>query len=46
MTNESAIDAVIEHGRNPYEAEGKSDTGKAKLNSLLDACRAASLTGY
>jgi protein-tyrosine phosphatase len=46
MTNESAIDAVIEHGRNPYEAEGRSDTGKAKLNSLLDACRAASLTGY
>ena len=43
MTNNGAIDAVIRQGRNPYEAEGRVDTGKAKLNSLLDACRVASL---
>ena len=43
MTNDGAIEAVIKQGRNPYEAEGPSDTGKAKLNSLLDACRVASL---
>jgi protein-tyrosine phosphatase len=43
MTNDGAIDAVIRQGRNPYEAEGSGDPGKAKLHSLLDACRAASL---
>ena len=43
MTNDAAIDAVIKNGRNPYEAEGSGDTGKAKLHSLLDACRVASL---
>ena len=43
MTNDGAIDTVISQGRNPYEAEGRGDTGKAKLNSLLDACRVASL---
>jgi protein-tyrosine phosphatase len=42
MTNDDAIDAVIKKGRNPYEAEGRSHAGKAKLNSLLDACRIAS----
>ncbi len=45
MTNNRAIDTVIRQGRNPYEAEGRDDTGKAKLNSLLDACRVASLNG-
>jgi protein-tyrosine phosphatase len=43
MTNDGAIDAVIKQGRNPYEAEGRSHAGKAKLDSLLDACRAASI---
>lgn len=43
MTNDGAIDAVIRKGRNPYEAEGRSHAGKAKLNSLLDACRVASI---
>lgn len=42
MTNDGAINAVIKQGRNPYEAEGRGDAGKAKLNSLLDACRVAS----
>ncbi len=42
MTNDEAINAVINKGRNPYEAEGRGPAGKAKLHSLLDACRAAS----
>jgi len=43
MTNEDAISAVIKLGRNPYEAEGRDAVGKAKLNSLLDACREAAI---
>ena len=43
MTNEDAIDAVIDRGRNPYEAEGRGAAGKARLNSLLDACREAAI---
>ena len=39
MTNEQAIQAVIDMGRNPYEAAGSGPGGKAKLNKLLDACR-------
>ncbi len=42
MTNEGAIKAIMSMGRNPYEAKGTGADGKAKLNSLLDACRVAS----
>lgn len=42
MTNELAIKAIMSMGRNPYEAKGTGADGKAKLNSLLDACRVAS----
>jgi len=42
MTNEQAIKAVMDLGRNPYEAKGRDSMGKSKLNSLLDVCRAAS----
>ena len=41
MTSEQAIQAVIEMGRNPYEAEGSGAEGRAKLKRLLDAARAA-----
>jgi len=42
MTNELAIKAIRSMGRNPYEAKGTGADGKAKLNTLLDACRVAS----
>ena len=42
MSNEQAIKAVIDLGRNPYEAERGDAMGNSKLNSLLDVCRAAS----
>lgn len=45
MTNDAAIQAVIRRDRNPYEAEGRSQTGKQKLHALLDACRAAAASG-
>jgi len=42
MTNEQAINAVTEQGRNPYEAEKSGPDGSSRLNALLDACRVAS----
>lgn len=42
MTNEQAINAVIEQGRNPNEAERLGPDGSSSLNALLDACRVAS----
>ena len=42
MTNNEAISAVIEKGRNPQEAETSNASGGIRLNKLLDACRAAS----
>ncbi len=41
MTNDEALAAVIELGRNPREAAGSGPAGVARLNALLDACRAA-----
>jgi protein-tyrosine phosphatase len=41
MTNEEALAAVVELGRNPHEAAGSGPAGVAKLNTLLDACRAS-----
>jgi protein-tyrosine phosphatase len=43
MTNREAISAVIDTGRNPYEAVGHDSLGKLKLHELLDACRLASI---
>jgi len=41
MTNEQAINAVMDLGRNPYEAESSGVDGNGNLNALLDACRVA-----
>lgn len=46
MNNDEAIQAVIDMGRNPYEAEGRTPEGKAKLNKLLNACRTSSTDGF
>ena len=46
MKNDKAIQAVIDMGRNPYEAEGRNPEGIAKLNRLLYACRKSSRGDY
>ncbi len=42
MTNEDAIKAVMDMGRNPHEAKSSGAAVGSRLNELLDACRAAS----
>ena len=39
MAPQQAADVIVATGRNPYEAEGRSELGTSQLYDLLAACR-------
>jgi len=45
LPTDQAADRVVAMVRNPYEAEGRHESGKAKLYALLDTCRTDAESG-